>query len=122
MATTTNVTKCEIRYVPANLIGEVFGKAQLGIRDAYLKPEDMELIDMPGLDHSKRAANHPKNLETIFKHYQSIDGDDKERTTQLKMRSMTVGDAIVVSGTAYYVAPDGFVTIVDDEIVPVVAE
>lgn len=121
MATTTNVTKVEIRYVPNDKIGEVFSKALLGQRDGFLKPEEMELQDMPGLDHNKRKANHPKNLETIYKHYQVIDGTEDERTKQLKVRSMSYGDAIVINNVAYYVAADGFVTINDkDEVVEVV--
>lgn len=121
MTTTTNITKIEIRYVPADKIGEVYMKAQLGLRDGYLKPEDMDLQDMPGLDHSKRPANHPKNLETIRRAYQKIDEkDENERPTMLKVRSMTVGDCIVIQNVAYYVSPSGFVTINDkDEVVPV---
>lgn len=122
MASTANITKVEIRYVPDAKIGEVFGKVMLGDPAGFLSPEDMELQDMPGLDHSKRPANHPKNLETIYKHYQSIDGDDKERPTQLKVRSMSLGDCIVIHGVAYYVASDGFVTVENGEVTPVAAE
>lgn len=110
MATTkTNLVKVEIRYVPAAQIGAVFLKAQLGNPDAFMDPDKMELIDMPGFNATRRAASHPKNLETIYKHYQNIDGTADERTTQLKSRSMTVGDAIVVNGRAFYVAAAGFV-------------
>lgn len=119
MASTANITKVEIRYVPDAKVGEVYGKAMLGLAEGFLPPEELELQDMPGLDHSKRPANHPKNLETIYKHYQAIDGDDKERTTQLKVRSMSLGDAIVIDGTAYYVAEDGFVTVENGEVKPV---
>jgi hypothetical protein len=122
MATTANITKVEIRYVPDAKVGEVFGKAMLGSADGFLPPEDMELQDMPGLDHSKRPANHPKNLETIYKHYQAIDGDEKERTTQLKVRSMSMGDCIVIDGKAYYVAAEGFVTVENGEVKPVSIE
>jgi hypothetical protein len=110
MATTkTNLIKVEIRYVPAARIGEVFMQAQLGKAEAFLPSDDMELIDMPGFNATRRAASHPKNLETIYKHYQNIDGTSDERTTQLRARSMTVGDAIVVNGRAFYVAAKGFV-------------
>jgi hypothetical protein len=122
MATTQNVTKVEIRYVPAEKIGVVFGQVLTGSRDGFLPPEQMELVDMPGLDHTKRAANHPKNLETIYKHYQSIDGTEDERTKQLKSRSMSYGDCIVIQGKAYYVAAEGFVTIEGDEVVPVTTD
>jgi hypothetical protein len=115
MATTQSVTKVEIRYVPAEKIGTVFGQVLMNDRSGYLKPEEMDLVDMPGLDHTKRPANHPKNLETIYKHYQSIDGTEDERTKQLKSRSMSYGDCIVIQGKAYYVASEGFVYIDDDD-------
>lgn len=125
-ANTTNLTKVEIRYVPDEKLGAVYFKAQMGEREGFLSPADMRLTDVPGLDHTKRAVNHPKNLETIFKHYQDIDGTPDERCAQLKVRSMTVGDCIVdlTDNTAYYVtskdvAESGFVVIKDDKIVPV---
>lgn len=122
MASTANITKAEIRYVPDAKVGEIYGKAMLGLPEGFLPPDQLELQDMPGLDHSKRPANHPKNLETIYKHYQTIDGDDKERTTQLKVRSMSLGDCIVIQGTAYYVAEDGFVTVENGEVKPVATD
>jgi stage V sporulation protein SpoVS len=125
MATTakkSNVVKVEVRYVPATKIGEVFMKAQMGLVDGFLNPSDMDLVDMPGFEVSRRASNHPKNLETIYKHYQAIDGTPDERCTQLKVRSMTVGDCLVIEGTAYYVAPnEGFVTKDGSQLVPVTA-
>jgi hypothetical protein len=122
MASTTGITKIEIRYVGDTRVGEVYGKVLTGDPSGFLPPEEMELQDMPGLEHNKRPANHPKNLETIYKHYQAIDGEDKERTTQLKVRSMSLGDCIVISGVAYYVAADGFVTVENGEVKPVVVE
>lgn len=122
MATTANITKLEIRYVSDARVGEVYGKVLTGDPTGFLPPEEMDLQDMPGLDHSKRPANHPKNLETIYKHYQVIDGDTNDRTAQLKVRPMTLGDCIVVNGVAYYVAEDGFVTVENGEVKPVTAE
>lgn len=108
-ASTKNVTKVEIRYVPADKIGEVFMKASLGMAEGFLPYKEMDLIDMPGMNATKRAPNHPKNLETIYKHYQTYSGDKTERPTQLKQRSMAAGDCIVINGVAYYVAANGFV-------------
>jgi hypothetical protein len=125
MASTTNknLTKVEIRYVPAAKIGEVFMKATLGLPEAFLPPNEMDLIDMPGMNATRRAPNHPKNLETIYKHFQTISGDSSERPTQLKVRSMATGDAIVIGGVAYYVAATGFVTKTKDgTLVPVTEE
>ena len=124
MATSTkNLTKVEIRYVPAAKIGEVFMKATLGLPEAFLPYKEMDLIDMPGMNATSRAANHPKNLETIYKHYQAISGDASESPAQLKVRSMATGDAIVVDGVAYYCAAEGFVTKAPDgTIVPVTEE
>lgn len=124
MATSTkNLTKVEIRYVPAAKIGECFMKATLGLPEAFLPYKEMDLIDMPGMNATRRAPNHPKNLETIYKHFQSISGDATERPAQLKVRSMATGDAIVIDGTPYYVASDGFVTKAPDgTLVPVTEE
>ena len=125
MATSTNknLTKVEIRYVPAAKIGEVFMKATLGLAEAFLPPNEMDLVDMPGMNATRRAANHPKNLETIYKHFQTISGSSDERPSQLKVRSMATGDAIVIDGTAYYVASSGFVTKAKDgTLVPVTEE
>lgn len=104
----TTLTKVEIRYIPSKLVGSLFMKAQLGKPEAFLPMSELDLIDMPGMDASRRAVSHPKNLETIYKHYQRIDDTADERCAQLKVRSMSVGDAIIVKGTAYYVVPDGF--------------
>lgn len=125
MATSTakNLTKVEIRYVPAAKIGEVFLKATLGDESAFMPPKEMDLIDMPGMNATRRSPNHPKNLETIYKHYQAISGDNSERPAQLKVRSMATGDCIVIEGTAYYVAAQGFVTKAKDgSLVPVTEE
>lgn len=122
MSSTTNITKVEIRYVPAEKLGEMYAKAMLGLREGFLDPSTMELQDVPGFDHAKREANHPKNLETIYKHYQVIDGADDERPAQLKIRSMSYGDCIIIDGKPYYVASEGFVTIENDEVVPVTVE
>lgn len=106
--------KTEIRYVPDAKVGDVWAKAQMGLPEGFLDPAELDLIDMPGFVAKKRAANHPRNLETIYNYYQRIDGAPEERTEQLKVRSMTTGDAIVIDGTAYYVANKGFVTRADD--------
>lgn len=104
------MTKVEIRYIPAEKIGECFMKANLGMPEGFLPYKEMDLIDMPGMNASRREPNHPRNLETIYKHYQTVSGDSTERPSQLKVRSMAVGDAIVIDGVAYYVAASGFVT------------
>lgn len=104
------MTKVEIRYIPAEKIGECFMKANLGLPEGFLPYKEMDLIDMPGMNASRREPNHPRNLETIYKHYQTVSGDSTERPSQLKVRSMAVGDAIVIDGVAYYVAASGFVT------------
>lgn len=122
MASTASITKCEIRYVPDALVGEIYGKAMLGLTDGFLPVDKLELQDIPGLDHSRRAANHPRNLETLYRHYQTIDGDDKERPSQLRIRSMSLGDAIIVDGKAYYVASEGFVTVEDGVVTPVATD
>lgn len=117
------ITKVEIRYIPANKIGECFMKASLGLPEGFLPYKEMEIIDMPGMNASRRDPAHPRNLETIYKHYQSITGSSDERTAQLKCRSMACGDCIVVNNVAYYVAPDGFVTREKDgSLTPVVAD
>lgn len=117
-----NIVKVEVRYVPASKIGQVFMQAQMGQPEGFLPVKELDLVDMPGFNQSRRAPNHPKNLETIYKHYQTIDGTPDERPTQLKVRSMTVGDALVIEGVAYYVAPEGFATLEDGQLVPVTAE
>lgn len=117
------MTKVEIRYIPAEKIGECFMKATLGLPEGFLPYKEMDLIDMPGMNASRRDPSHPRNLETIYKHYQSISGDSTERPTQLKVRSMAVGDAIVINNVPYYVASTGFVTRgKDGSITPVVDE
>lgn len=120
---TKNVTKVEIRYVPPAKIGEVFMKASLGMADGFMPYKEMDLIDMPGMNATKRSPSHPKNLETIYKHYQTYSGDKTERPTQLKVRSMAAGDCIVINGEAFYVATNGFVKRnTDGTITEVVAE
>lgn len=112
--------KVEIRYVPDALLGEVWAKAQMGLPEGFLDVDKMDLIDQPGFIEQRRAANHPRNLETVYNYYQKIDGAPEERTDQLKVRSMSTGDAIVIAGVAYYVATKGFVTkAADGSIVPV---
>lgn len=103
-----NLTKVEVLYVPAAKIGEVFMKAQLGLPEAFLDPKDMEVVDMPGINAVRRPANHPRNLETIYKHYQQIQNTSDERAAQLKVRSMTVGDALRIDNRTYYVMSSGF--------------
>lgn len=105
-----NTIKAEIRYVPEAEIGKIWAKAQMGDADGFLDPDKMDLVDAPGFVAQRRAANHPRNLETIYNYYQKIDGAPEERTEQLKVRSMTTGDAIVLDGVAYYVTAKGFVT------------
>lgn len=110
----TAVTRFEIRYVPANQLGKLYMKANNSDPSAFLPPNELDVIDMPGMNNTKRPITHPKNLMTIYKMYQVIDGTDDERTAQIKARSMTLGDAIVIKGKAYYVAnsdrfPSGFV-------------
>jgi hypothetical protein len=67
--------------------------------EGFLPYKEMDLIDMPGMNASRREPSHPRNLETIYKHYQTVSGDSTERPTQLKVRSMAIGDAIVIDGT-----------------------
>lgn len=123
MSEKSTLTKVEIRYLPSAQIGKLFMKAQVGDPAAFLPVSELDLIDMPGMEASRRAITHPKNLETIYRHYQRIDDTPDERCTQLKVRSMSVGDAIVVKGRAYYVVSDGF-AFKDDEgtLVPVTPE
>lgn len=119
----STLTKVEIRYIPSKLIGPLFMKAQTGDPEAFLPVADLDLIDMPGMEASRRPITHPKNLETIYRHYQRIDDTADERCTQLKVRSMSVGDAIVVKGKAYYVVAEGFAFKDDDgKLVDVTAE
>lgn len=123
----TNYTKVEIRYIPSKMIGPLFMKAQIGNADAFLEFSELDLIDIPGIDATRRAVSHPKNLETIYKHYQRVDDTPDERCTQLKVRSMGVGDAIIVNGKAYYVttkdlSESGFATKDGGSLVPVTPE
>jgi hypothetical protein len=104
-----NLTRCEIRYVPAAKMGEVYMKANLGLPEGFLGISEMEFVDSAGMNAIHRSANHPKNLETIYRAYQRIDDTPGERAHQLDQRSMTMGDAIVIDGRAYYVASSGFV-------------
>lgn len=120
---TSKITRVEVRYVPDDKIDQVTAQAMLGLADGFLPAAQLELIDEPGFEHAKRDVDHPKNLETIYKAYQVVDGTDDERCAQLKVRSMTYGDAILFDGIAYYVAADGgFVTrTTKGELVPVAA-
>jgi hypothetical protein len=72
---------------------------------------------------TNRPSGHPRVLESVYSSYQRIDGDVKtERVEQLKRRSMSVGDAIVIEGETYYVANLGFIKIEDGKIVEVTGE
>lgn len=115
MADRKSLTRFEIRYIPAAKLGPLFLKANGSDPDAFLPVEQLEVIDMPGMNNTRRAVTHPRNLLTIYQQYQAIDGTDDERTKQLGCRSMTTGDAIVVNGVAYYKVnedhfPSGFAT------------
>jgi hypothetical protein len=120
---TSTIVKCEIFYVPDDKIADVWPKAIVGDVSGYLPVEDMELIDTPGLQRvTQRPNGHPRVLESIYLSYQRVDGDVKsERVEQLKKRSMSVGDAVRIDEEVFWVAPEGFVQKVDDEIVPVEA-
>lgn len=109
----------EIRYFPEDRAAEVFMLAHSGDPSGYLTPDKMVLVDEPCFEWKRRVPNHPRSLDKIYRVYQTIDGQADERTQTIKQRSMTVGDAIVIDNVAYYVAPDGFVTVKDGEIVPV---
>lgn len=115
MADKSTLHKVEIRYIPAKQLGLLFMKASQGDPAAFLDPKDMELIDMPGFEGSRRPVTHPKNLMTIYKHYQRIVDTPDERTAAIKARSMSVGDAIVYKGVAYYVGPNETGFLVRDE-------
>lgn len=122
MTSNTNITKVEVRYIPDDLVAEVTPKAMLGMREGFIVTDRLEVQDTPGFEHTKRAVNHPKNLETIYKAFQVVDGTDDERCAQLKIRSMSYGDAIVISNETYYVTADGFVTVnAEGDLVPVEA-
>src|SRR3954469_16372447 len=101
--------KVEIRYIPDAKLGEAWMKAHQGDPSGFLPVDDMDLVDAPGFRFTRRAPSHPRNLETIYRNYQSISNAPEERTTQLKKRSMSVGDAIVIDSVPYYVAAAGFV-------------
>lgn len=103
-----NKVKIEVRYVPASRVLENYAKASLGHPDGFLSPEELELVDVCTLLTKHRAANHPSNLHTIYCRYQSVKKTEDERTTQLEIRSMTMGDALVIDGRAYYVTDVGF--------------
>lgn len=102
--------KVEVRYVPPARVLEIYGKVSLGLPDAFLPPGDLQLIDVCTLKLHMRPANHPANLDTMYRSYQSVDRTPDERTTQLDERSMTKGDAFIIDGHAYYVVDDGFVS------------
>lgn len=110
----TTISRFEIRYIPAAKLGPLYMKVNKSDPSAFLPVNELDVVDMPGMNNVKRPLTHPKNLQTIYKMYQVIDGTDDERTAQIKARSMTLGDAIVIKGKAYYVAnsdqfPSGFV-------------
>lgn len=115
MAERKSLTRFEIRYMPAAKLGSLFMKVNNSVPEAFLPVDDLDVVDMPGMNNTRRPVTHPRNLLTIYQQYQVIDGTDDERTKQLGCRSMTVGDAIVVNGTAYYKVndehfPSGFAT------------
>jgi hypothetical protein len=120
MSTAQNITKIEVRYVPDAQVAEVTRRPCSACVRASSPWIRWRSRTRPGFEHTKRSVNHPKNLETIYKAFQVVDGTDDERCAQLKIRSMSYGDAIVFNGVAYYVAADGFVTIDGDTLVPVV--
>ena len=74
-AATVNLTKIQVRYVPAAKIGEFFLKATLGQADGFLDPQEMDLVDEPGINAHRRSPAHPKNLETVYKHAESLNGE-----------------------------------------------
>lgn len=118
--TESKVIKVEVYYIPDEKLGEIWIKAHMGDVSGFLDVSELKLVDQPGFRrHTDRANHHPRNLETIYKHYQAIDGSNHERTSQLKVRSMSVGDAIVVDGETYYVASEGFVKKEKNTLVPV---
>lgn len=121
MSTKSSIVKVDVYYVPNDLLDEATPRAMLGQRKGFLPVAQLDKVDSPGFEHSKRDVSHPKNLDTIYKAYQVVDSTEDERAVQLKIRSMTYGDAIVYDGVAYYVAADGFVTVDGDEVVPVIA-
>lgn len=108
--TEEKAVKVEIRYVKPEQVSVVWLNAHQNKPEGYLDPADMDLVDMPQFErNSKRDVAHPRNLETIYKHFQRIEDTNDERCAQLKIRSMSVGDCIVVDKRAYWVAPLGLV-------------
>jgi hypothetical protein len=119
----TDIVRVEIYYVPDDKVSDAWPKCLVGDVGGFLPVEDLELIDTPGLQRvTNRPVGHPRVLESVYSSYQRLDGDpQKERVEQLKRRSMSVGDAIVIDKQAYYVASEGFITLVDGKLVPVEA-
>lgn len=118
--TEPTLTRMEIRYVPEDRIGEIFMKANLGRRDGFLPVDELELVDVPAMEWQHCHPGHPNNLDKTFNEYQRVSSTLEERVEQLGVRSMSVGDCIVIEDVQYWVAPDGFVVLGEgDELVPV---
>lgn len=114
------IVRCEIYYVPDEKVSEVWPLCVTEDPKGFLPTGDLELIDTPGLQRvTNRPVGHPRVLESVYSSYQRVDGSENERVQQLRKRSMSVGDAIVIDGETYYVANLGFIQIVDEKIVPV---
>ena len=103
--------RVEIRYSPNDKVAEIFRRVAKGEWDALMSADQMKMIDAPGFEYYRRPPSHPKNLTQIYNVYQVVDSDDTERTHTLDERAMTIGDAIVVDGRAYYVLLNGFGTV-----------
>lgn len=122
MTEPSSKTRIEIRYVPAERIAEVVIKLIAGDPGAYLPVEELEPVDQPVLVHRQREANHPRNLRTIFKRYQRLDGEDRIKV--LDLRPMGIGDCLMIFGVPYYVTAampnPAFAVVIDGNITPVV--
>ena len=120
--TEPNLTRLEIRYVPEDKIGDVFMRASLGRREGFLPVDELELVDVPAMQWQHCPPTHPNNLDKIYSEYQRVESALSERVEQLGVRSMSVGDCIVVEEKQYWVSSEGFVTLDENgEIVPVTA-
>lgn len=118
--TEPNLTRLEIRYVPEDRIGEVFMLASLGRREGFLATDELEVVDVPAMQWQHCPPTHPNNLDKVYSEYQRVDSTLAERVEQLGVRSMSVGDCVIVEGKQYWVASEGFVTVDEnDQIVPV---
>lgn len=117
-----NLTRMEIRYVPEDRVAEIFMKASLGREDGFLPTDELELVDVPAMQWQHCPPTHPNNLDKVYSEYQRVDSALTERVEQLGVRSMSVGDCVVIGDKQYWVASEGFVTKDDSgNIVPVTA-